>query len=323
MGECFLMKMGWFQTPNVNPDNPSEPDTPELPTLVYSYTGEHTEEDAIFGGVEYKLLTLISSGTLTVSRDVEADVWLCGGGGNGNVGDDGGTNTNQESGGGGGTGYAVQQSIVLSDAIVATIGAASGQTKFGSISADGAEYSQSANSYWLYNGNNGGAGGGAGARLYITDEEGEDGYYVSYTTTGGVGIGSGESIVLGTPFGATTNDYNFGSSLGAGGGGAQYFDDEAWNGGDGGSYGENGKVATLKGTSISYGGIGAGGGGNGGDSRPYYLDYDVNLNGRNATWYGCGGGGGGFWGQSSFAGGTAGSGYQGVIYIRIKKEDIA
>ena len=46
-------------------------------------------------------------------------------------------------------------------------------------------------------------------------------------------------------------------------------------------------------------------------------------NGGNATFYGSAGGGGGSYVSSVIMFGMGGSGYQGVVYIRWKKEDAA
>ena len=307
MGECFKCRS------NRKKSNPL--------TYAYSPSNKCIESKVTVDGVEYTQLTLTGSGTLTVNREIEADVWLCGGGGKGSAAT--GDNSTGRSGGGGSSGYAVQQSIVLSDAIVAEIGAASGQTKFGSISANGgknASYS---------NGSDGGAGGGAGVTIYDTGIENEDGYYIHKWSSGGVGQGSGANQNLGTPFNVSVSDYNFGGSLGSGGGGARlgydlgefnYYNETAWRGGDGSSYGGNGKsasysdsTATINGVSAS-GGTGYGGGGIGGSTYTYSNKH----NGGKATWYGCGGGGGGF---AKGTLGTGGSGYQGVIYIRWKTAD--
>ena len=51
--------------------------------FAYTYTGDYTEAERVIDGVAYTVLTITSSGTLTVNRAISADVWLCGGGGNG------------------------------------------------------------------------------------------------------------------------------------------------------------------------------------------------------------------------------------------------
>ena len=51
--------------------------------FTYSYTGAYTESEITIDGVVYTVLAITSSGTLSVTRAISADVWLCGGGGNG------------------------------------------------------------------------------------------------------------------------------------------------------------------------------------------------------------------------------------------------
>ena len=54
--------------------------------LEYSYTGRSSTRDVTIDGVEYTVLTLTSSGTLTFNRSIDTDIWMCGGGGNGGEG---------------------------------------------------------------------------------------------------------------------------------------------------------------------------------------------------------------------------------------------
>ena len=54
----------------------------DVSALAIAYTGNMTDEIVTMGdGNQYRLLTLISSGTLSIPAEVKADVWLCGGGG--------------------------------------------------------------------------------------------------------------------------------------------------------------------------------------------------------------------------------------------------
>lgn len=53
----------------------------DVSALAIAYTGNMTDEIVTMGdGNQYRLLTLISSGTLSIPAEVKADVWLCGGG---------------------------------------------------------------------------------------------------------------------------------------------------------------------------------------------------------------------------------------------------
>lgn len=69
---------------------------------IITYTGTMTDQIVLMSNVAYRLLTLTSSGTLTISNSRKADVWMCNGGNGGTAGDyAGGTG----GGGGGGAGY--------------------------------------------------------------------------------------------------------------------------------------------------------------------------------------------------------------------------
>ena len=88
--------------------------------------------------------------------------------------------------------------------------------------------------------------------------------------------------------------------------------------GDGGSNGSNGSGQTyMDGIQNAPGGSGGlYGGGNGGNAT------SGQYNGANATYYGSGGGAGGYY-YSSDDIGNGGSGYQGIVYIRIPEEQAA
>ena len=98
--------------------------------FAYTYTGAYAESELSIGGVAYTMLTITGSGTLTVSRPIDADVWLCGGGGNGSGA--GASN----SGGGGGGGYIANTSVQLSGDVACVVGAAAGATSLGSTVAN-------------------------------------------------------------------------------------------------------------------------------------------------------------------------------------------
>ena len=93
---------------------------------------------------------------------------------------------------------------------------------------------------------------------------------------------------------------------------------DSYSYGNGGSNGSNGSEQAFRrkyGTENAPGGSGGlYGGGNGGNAT---------SNGANATYYGSGGGGGGYYRYYSDEIGNVGSGYQGIIYIRIPEEPAA
>ena len=245
----------------------------DIAALAIAYTGNMTDEIVTMGdGRQYRLLTLTSSGTLSIAQEVKADVWLCGGGARGG----GTTNDNATYGGGGGYVNSAYNQFIQNT--VTTVGAASGASSFGDITANGAT------------GANGGSGGGQGG----------------YPAYGPKGTGAGVTTY---PFGDTT--YFAGKPHCAGGSGGSFEDDDNYNrGGIGGSNGSGGAA-------IQYGVIptqvagGLLGGGYGGKTINGYS-----WNGGNASFYGSGGGGRGLNWKDTFAN-NGGSGYQGVIYVRI------
>ena len=264
--------------------------------LTYTYTGTYAESEATIDGVAYTVLTITSSGTLTVSRAIDVDVWLCGGGGNGASGDGlPGSISDVRGGGGGGGGYIASANVQLSSDIVCVVGAAAGATSLDSTvaNAGGSASDQ-----------NGGSGASGGGGTY--NREG----------SGAGGSGDGSNTV---PAGFGVSDPHC-----AGGGAGGFFSPSGnyCNGGAGGSNGGNGGNPTRVSASPTSGGAGGTKGGGAGGSA-VFNDIPANA-GHNATFYGGGGGGGGQAGdQSNMGSGARGSGYQGVIYIRWKKEDAA
>lgn len=259
----------------------------DIAALAIAYTGNMTDEIVTMGdGRQYRLLTLTSSGTLSIAAEVKADVWLCGGGANGGNG----SYPNDHSGGGGGyVNSASRQSIKN---VVAVVGAAAGASSFGSITANGG------------NGKNGGSGGG-----------GAQGY------DGGTGAG-----VTTYPFGDTTYFTGKPHCAGGGGGATANYSEsrddagkDPWAVGDGGAGGSNGGNGTAGDAQRYYwpdsdygkgGGGGSYGGGHGGDTD-YRTGTTYSVNG---TFYGSGGGGA-VDVNDSYS--KTGVGYQGVIYVRI------
>lgn len=267
--------------------------------FVYTYSGTYTEEEKTIEGVEYIVLTLTSSGTLTANRAISADVWLCGGGGNGGDGTsfDGSASGVSNSAGGGGGGYIATAPMQLTGGITCVIGAARGTSEFGETTAAGGKTPSN------QNGGAGASGGGGGLRYRSNN---------STYTAGTGGRGSGSSTIP-AMFGLTDRH------CAGGAGGVFIYDAFRWSG-VGGSNGGNGAPGDVTETNGRPQAI-LGGERGGGMGRGSMNDQ---WNSQDATFYGSGGGGGLCSYFSSEAYKTlGGSGYQGVIYIRWKKEDAA
>ena len=261
----------------------------DIATLAIAYTGNMTDEIVTMGdGKQYRLLTRIRSGTLSIAQEVKADVWLCGGGARGE-------NGSKSGGGRGGSGGFIAQTQQQSvENIVCVVGAgnsgASSVSGDVTLNANGAVYPIP----WGYNSAAGSSGGGGGA---------------DYNVSGL--IGSGVSTY---PFNDTT--YFNGRPHCPGGGGGAYRDESGTNieyatGGSGGSNGSNGGTGQYSdqynNASAAPGGLF--GGGNGGADPAY-----SSSGSKAGSFYGAGGGGGSGR-DTSFKNGA--NGYQGVIYVRI------
>lgn len=139
--------------------------------------------------------------------------------------------------------------------------------------------------------------------------------------SGGTG-GGGHSFNFGAGSGDGISKYPFGDTAyalwsnkphcGGGGGGGYYHPSNGrYKGGNGGTNGWSGS-STVEGDSSSPGTGGSYGGGAGGTGS----SYSSAQTGGNATYYGSGGGGQGYC-NGSYSGTTNGSGYQGIVYVRI------
>lgn len=248
--------------------------------MAITYTGKYTDQVVTMGnGLQYRLLTLTSSGKLTLGDACDnVGVWLCSGG---NVGGDTLSNKAGDGGIGGEFGSSIYSNLLTAVVIVAAGG--------NSSSGGGGGYSefrpngQIDNSFTLKEGAEGGTGatmynyGRGGAAPLESTQPFKDSYFTSYPCAGGGG-GSG---------------YNTGSRYGGGGGGSSL-----GRGEDGGG-----------GTSSAAGGIT--GGGKGGDAGG---SSESEKSGHNATYYGSGGGGGAIRYAETHNGGN---GYQGVVFVRI------
>ena len=259
----------------------------DVAALAITYTGNMTDEIVTMGdGNQYRLLTLTSSGTLSIPAKVKADVWLCGGGANG------GSGSYPQYNSGGGGGYVNSASGQTIKNVVAVVGAAAGASSFGDLTANGGS------------GKNGGSGGGG-----------------SYYEDGGTGSG-----VSTYPFGDTTYFSGKPHCAGGGGGGTYEYDEarddagkdaeasgDGGKGGTDGRSGENGDRQRVWMPTAEYAGGGKGGTYGGGNGAYWNFSY---FNSTNATAYG-GGGGGAVENDLDNKYEKAGAGYQGVIYVRI------
>lgn len=274
-----------------------------------TYTGDYTYQKLEENGVTTYLFTLTSAGTLTTTRETE--VWMCGGGGGG-----GGNLYSADyaygSGGGGGGGYMTTGTLPPGTGYIVTIG--SGGTRgYGSNGNSTNKYGGSGSQTAIalssggtalaangggggkdYNAGAGGSGGGAG--WYIQTA------YPSTTKMGTAGTGAGVD---------TTIFDKAHCAGGSGGRAATKF------GGVGGSAGADG--GSTEGTSFldpTFGYVLGGeyGGGDGG--RGSSANYSQHAG--DATFYGGGGGGGGQLSDQKCYG-YGGLGYQGVVYVMIRK----
>lgn len=285
----------------------------DVAALMIGYTGDYTDQpDVVMSdGKTYRLLTLTGSGTLTLDAAVKADVWLCAGG---NGGRKGGYH------GGGGGNFVQADGVELDLSTVCIIGAGAtqntsstasststagigGSTTFGElevVQALGTVYPEGSTSNGTHAVACGASGGGAG------------GLGTSLSSVNRRGLGCGESTV---PF-LETDLFDPHSAGGGGGANRDREDSIDYSGGMGGSDGADG--SSRSGTGYDGGAAGEKGGGAGGAGS----SSSSTNKGGDATYYGSGGGGGGHYVSTTGTEtkGNAGSGYQGVIYVRIPYE---
>lgn len=190
----------------------------------------------------------------------------------------GGANGNRGVGGAGG--YLKNQAIADYSGGAVVVGAARGASSIGGVSVS------------AVSGSSGGSGGGG------------------HNDVWGPGSGDGKSK---NPFDDDSYELWAGKPHCAGGAGGGYFsaNNGKYAGGNGGSNGASGGGATKYNDEGSPNGGTGGvyGGGNGGVGSSYGQN-----SGSNATYYGSGGGG---YGDGNGITGSNGSGYQGIVYIRI------
>lgn len=229
---------------------------------------------------DYRLLAIIYSGNLVPAQPINMEVCVVGGGANGlKKGSNVGTTTHV----GGAGAYMKNQAIEAFEGGAAVVGAAQGASSIGGVSVN------------TVSGKNGGTGGGG---------------FGTASTVGGTGDGLSKY-----PFGDCDYERWSGKPHCAGGAGGGYYhpSNGSYKGGNGGTNGSSGSNATGGSASddASPGTGGSYGGGNGGRAS-----YDLGSRGGDATYYGSGGGSQGY--SNGFYGDkNSGSGYQGIIYVRI------
>lgn len=242
-----------------------------------TYSGTCTTKAITVDNTTYVLYTITGSGILTIKGKEKTGVGIWLCGG--------GDTTATQSGGGGGY-FAQSTDYVLEDGTyTVTVGAAEGTTTF---IKDGVTL-LTANGSTNINGGSGGGGPG-----YTDDAGGWPG-----------GTGTGQST---RPFDDSTNFTSL-PCAGGGGGSEEAFSGNS-SGGKGGSNGSNGFSSTNSGgSSVTTAAGGATGGGPGRTSS--------SSGSGNASYYGSGGGGRYVASGSSSLKGSNGTGYQGVLFIRI------
>jgi len=275
-----------------------------------------TESTITVDGVDYRVHTFTSSGTLTVTEGGEVEYLVVGGGGGG-----GGipNASGGSAGGGGGGGYrcsvagessgggasaespltvtAQQYTVTVGSGgaggVGAQLGSSGGSSSFGSITALG--------------------GGGGSAQTIDNDgAAGGSGGGARQAGTGGAGT-SGQGFAGGDSSGSD------GVSSGGGGAGAAGTSGSGDTGGDGGI----GVASSITGQSVYRAG---GGGGSGGNTSPIFggagglggggtAPSSVRTNGVNGT-ANTGGGGSGASGGTGTAAANGGSGGSGIVIVR-------
>lgn len=264
--------------------------------LNITYDGAYTDQRAVtIDGKVYRVLTLTSSGTLTVNNAVTGDVWMVGGG----------SNARYNGGGGGGYSLYLQNiSIGNTTTVVVGAGATPGYSSGGSgggVSSFGSNSTTKPTSPYR----NGGSGGG--------------GQRHGSTYSGGTGDGRSKY-----PF-ETSSFIAYPHGAGGGGGAGKLYDEDAqeykyYNGGKGGTNGGNGSSYSTTTYASQKASSGGNRGGGSGSSRPS-GSVGSSGDGTAATYYGGGGGGAGRSydeEDGSYDGsGYGGAGYQGIVYVRI------
>lgn len=253
----------------------------DVSALSITYTGAHTDYGMVTmsDGARYRLLAFTSSGTLSIEQPVNCEVCVVGGGSNGLGG-------GRSGGGAGGAGaYLKSQAVSAYNGGSVVVGAGRGASSIADVSVNKVgPYASSPNGGTGAGGNT--AGTGDGLSKYPFEDTGYSLWANKPHCAGG-----GQGV------------YEYETSDGS---------ITGYTGGNGGTNGSNGYPRGSNQVSNPSAGVGGSyGGGAGGTS--------VRANGGNATYYGSGGGGGLSHEKAdgSIGTGLGGSGYQGIVYIRI------
>ena len=260
---------------------------------IITYTGTMTDQIVLMSNVAYRLLTLTSSGTLTLSKSRKGDVWMVSGGARGTRYGGGGGYTKQVAG------------VTLTGSMAAVVGAG-GVYATDSNPGKSTFLGNTTNAPGISGIQNGGSGGGGYGGNSGGSGDGISKY--PFGNAGGAKLKSSGAIVSGT------DKPHCGG--GGGGGTEDNENDRYYFGGAGGTNGGNGGTITND----SSGGDGGTGGDYGGGGGGTGVNDNAFIHGKAATFYGSGGGGGGYWINSKGTRdlqGNGGDGYQGIIYIRI------
>ena len=172
---------------------------------AFTYTGTYEEHPASYYGLsgDYIVVAFLGSGTLTLTQNTDADIFMLGGGGGG------GSSTGAKCGGGGGGGYRANHTVTLAQGVSYALiigeggapSAAGGQTKFGDIhtvngGGAGGNYSLTAGGAPGIGGSNGGQGWGTQG---LSSTKGVDGDNNIFGEVGnikyGPGGGGGDAII--------------------------------------------------------------------------------------------------------------------------------
>ena len=262
----------------------------DVAALSITYTGAHTDYGMVTmsDGARYRLLAFTSSGTLSIEQPVNCEVCVVGGGANGN-------NFN-----GGAGGYLKNQSVSAYNGGSVVVGAAQGVSSIGSVSVT------------AVSGKHGGTGGGAGSTTYNSPGAGDGLSKYPFGDTG-FSLWSGKPHCAGGGAGGD-HEYRYDAD-----------DDQykvCYDGGNGGTNGSSGGKGARRDYVIGPGGDRGSGGTYGGGRGGHDGDASTPGSGDAATYYGSGGGGKGG-GNSLMGNAIVGSGYQGIVYMRIPEEPAA
>ena len=180
------------------------------------------------------------------------------------------------------------------------VGAAQGVSSIGSVSVT------------AVSGKHGGTGGGAGSTTYNSPGTGDGLSKYPFGDTG-FSLWSGKPHCAGGGAGGD-HEYRYDA------------DDEqykvCYDGGNGGTNGSSGGKGARRNYVIGPGGDSGSGGTYGGGHGGHDGDASTPGSGANATYYGSGGGGYGG-GNPLMGDATVGSGYQGIVYMRIPEDQAA